>query len=163
MRLMIGMKKALTAMALAPLAIFATTNEASAAVTATHGSACQTYWNLPSTGLLWFVDGIRNQGTAPRYVMCPVTRSYAYNPNGYAVWAEGTHFTNGAQTTCTMYVVDAFTGYVITAKSYTSSARRYIGYMFFTNSEMPASAYAGVLCYLPPNNSGVLHGIGMRD
>ena len=116
MRTATGLKRTLTLIAFAPLAMLGITHTAGAGGIYTHADTCQQYWNLPATDLLYGVDGLRNQSSVPRYVVCAAPRWVQSSNNYYSTRIDvaGTN-SPGAQTSCTIYSVDLYNG-VIAAK-----------------------------------------------
>jgi len=151
-------KRLLLLLAFAPLATLGIVRQASAVDI--HGTACQQYYSQSSNGLNYFVDGIRNEGSNPRYVICPLPRISESTTYGPVVYVSGGN-SSGAQTSCTAYSVEFWSGSIYAAKGFSTTSSRYNRSVGFSNAEMPWAAYGSVLCYLPPNKTGVLTGIGL--
>jgi hypothetical protein len=130
----------------------------------TSGAVCQNFNASEALDIDYLSNGVRNVNANDRKVICALPRSPdTLGPFGQII-IDG-HNTPG---TCTHCVVTAYDG--LGTSTMSKSLMQCVGLfdpdhadwrlpVTFTPGQLPASAYVSVVCTLPGNGQGLIHGV----
>ena len=113
-----------------------------------HGTAC-TVAGSSGAGLEFSRTGIKNTGSVPMTVICPVMRTAEVPPLGYRIYANGQHLMNDATSNCRLYSQhSAGTPLADKAMTGASDGRRVTALLYPVDA--PTGSSQVVECTLPP-------------
>lgn len=152
------MKAHLIVSALA-LAATAVVSSAHALQINNHGADFQPYNAGQAQDIDYLASGVRTTASGSRSVIASID----HNPSstGYRIDIDGTH--SGAQTTsCTVYSY-RYDGFQLAARSVSASSvsGTWTRIAYLNALESPQWSYFSVVCTIPGNGAGVLHGVGI--
>ena len=128
----------------------------------TSGVVCQNYNAGQALDIDYVTNGARNLNAAARPVVCSLPRSPLAAGAIPEFFVDGQNNT-GASTSCTLTVYD-FLGTFKQSQSFTESApatgpRNWDHLVQFAANAVTTFDYVSVLCTLPGNANGLIHGV----
>lgn len=139
---------------IATIGLFGIAPNADATNINTHGAACQNYFPSQVGDMDYNPSGLKNVNSAPRSVVCPISRSPL--PSGNASFYVDGSNPSGSSTTCTISSYN-FNGTFLGSSTFTDSAANFDHLVSLPAAQVPTFAYVSALCTLPA--SGMLRGI----
>jgi hypothetical protein len=123
----------------------------------TSGTICQNFFAGEAQDVDFLSTGVRNINPSPRYIICSVARSPLAAGATALFYVDATNYSN-TTTSCTLTVYTYYGAYV-TSLSFTRGPGTWEQSVSFAPGVVGTWDYASLLCYLPGNGNGVIHGV----
>jgi len=161
MRLTLALARRLV-LPLVLLASLAAAPMASAVVTNHSGTICKNYNAGEANQIDYITNGTRSYMSSTTYVICPLTRNTS-NSNGAYVYVDVTHY--GTQTTNCTALSHSDRGAFLASISQTWTGSGFHEFTINLTGAGKSNAWSdySVLCTIPGNSQGVVHGVDLSE